>query len=76
MDFRASLTNMLLTLPVVVIVGIAAHETGRMHFMAGTMAGLWLGSAHNVLWGWLVRNQASQNAGDVARPGNNLKSKE
>lgn len=61
MDFRASLTNMLITLPVVLVTVIATWNISDVQFLAGLMAGVWLASAHNVLWGWLTRNASSSN---------------
>jgi hypothetical protein len=68
MDFRASLTNMLITLPVVVVTVAATWNIAEVQFLAGLMAGVWLASAHNVLWGWLTRNASSSNTEGSERP--------
>lgn len=69
MDFRASLTNMLITFPVVVVTVAAAWNIAEVQFLAGLMSGVWLASAHNVLWGRLTRNASSSNtAAEKGKP--------
>jgi hypothetical protein len=59
MDFRASRMNILITLPIVLVTVIATWSVSEVQFVVGLMVGVWIASAHNVLWGWLTRQSPS-----------------
>lgn len=62
MDFPASVKNMLVTFFVVLASNVAAWNIPEVQFLAGLMTGVWLGSMHNVLWGWFTRRASFPNA--------------
>jgi len=59
MDLPMSFWNMIITLPLVIVSIVATWDINipGIRLCVGFMGGIWVASAHNVIWGWLTRRQ-------------------